>query len=196
MRIMLSSGNDIGFTRKGWAAIGRSIKSQETPSNDGAYWESLDSLAATSVTRGDVETEEISDVVRSPSSSWGGREVPMGVNYSSETRVTLEGNVVIQEQDDEAAKAQIAKDFMDWSHENNKAVDSAIADLKSQLHGEASTDVTAQVTSLSRNPDGTAKVTMVVTITATGGESDIEKKSRLSNERADYEYDRRKDERL
>ena len=138
MRIMPISGNNIGFSRKGWSATGRTVQAQGVPSTDEAYCQALEGLVAVSsgTIQGTIQSDSQprAEVVRSPSSPWGGREVPTGTDYSAEMDLDLEGNVpLITEADDETLKTQIAKDFMEWAYESNKAVEAATSKITSSV---------------------------------------------------------------
>ena len=190
MRILPVSGHDIGFTRKGWSAIG-AVTAQSAPSQDDAYWSSLEALQVTSVKEGDVRIENTTETVRSPSSPWGGREVDTGSSYSTNAELVLEGDVAISDMaSDEEIKARIEADFSEWAHESNASVVAAVEDARSGLHGDDNISVSARVTSLSRNPDGSVKVSMSVSIEADSRESLAERRDRLREQDDELRFTR------
>ena len=96
MRIMPSSGNDIGFSSDGWASVRRSVRAQAEDGGKTFQEQALDALCAAPLkdTRfGEVEWDDTSEMVASPGSPWGGREVDTGRAYWVGMDGTLEASV-------------------------------------------------------------------------------------------------------
>ena len=199
MKIIPTTGYNIGFSRKGWTTITKAVVAQNNPppiepDAEDIYMASLDALTVVSAKSDGVDSTAQEETIRSPSSPWGGRAIPTGTDYSIDGEMMVEGNVAFpREATDEETKEAISRDFSEWCDENNKSVVSGIEDLKSQLHGdEKDVSLTASVLELSRNPDGTVRVVIQVLVHVESYESEGDRKRRIDEERADH-YEREQD---
>lgn len=197
MKIMPVSGNDIGFAIKGWSLVKSSLlKTQqtETGTNDDEYFNSMAALTVKEFKISDVESQEETDVVRSPGSSWGGREIVEGYSYSTSADVVLEGDVVLPYSlTDEEAKKEIGQDFSDWGWSSNNGCFDIVEKLQASVKNDPREKTSATVQSISKNQNGTYHVIIDFHIDVTGYESSSDVKDREDSERADRNMDSRRD---
>jgi hypothetical protein len=183
------TGNNIGFNIRDWRKI-ESVVTKKAQTDDDAYWHSMWQLPLASVKSNEPSVSPDTDVVRSPSTPWGGREIAKGNDYSTTVTLSLSGAITLPPSlasvEEASAKHQIEQDFAEaWTE--NDACFQAVTDARSELQGEKSNDdeVSVTVTSLARKTDGTADVSIDLHITITNYESDFDARQRSSDERAD-----------
>jgi hypothetical protein len=167
MKILPTAGNDLGFSMKGWNKIEAAIshKSQVEVDQNDAYINSLKDLQIKSSKISKVETDTLSEFVRSPSSQYGGKEVVNGYKFSGDVDIVLEGTISLPSSliNNPEVKDNIAKDFMDiWGEINScySVVEEMTSQLKDYGEGEVHVEPFADVVELSQNPDGTYWITI------------------------------------
>jgi hypothetical protein len=197
MRIMPLTGNNIGFNIKAWRKL-EDVVTKKAQTDDAAYWQSMQHLPLASAKTEGQSVNPYTDMVRSPGSPWGGKEVSRGNNYSATVVLSLSGPLTLPptlaSADDAATKSQIEQDFVEAWSENN-ACFQAVADARNELQGDKSEDddVSVTVTSLLRKADGSVDVSIDLYVTIANYESDFDARQRASEERADVALDRHKE---
>jgi hypothetical protein len=192
MKILPTTGNELGFSQKSWNKIEASIshKSQVEVDQNDAYVDSLKALQIKSSKISKVGTETLSEFVRSPSSPYGGKEVINGYKFSGDVDIVLEGNVTLPESliNNPKIKEDIAKDFVDiWGEINTcySVVEEMTSQLKDYGEGEVHIEPFAEVVELSKNPDGTYRIVINFNAECSNEDSASNIRTRKDSERVE-----------
>lgn len=201
MKIMPISGSDIGFSPIQLKRIESVLRKKICVADDALanYFDDLNALTNKSVTQTEIETEEQTKIVRSPSSVWGGKETNSRLYYDVDVTVILEGKVRYPYDDtDQNVSTEIARDF-DENWESNDACFKATNNVSSQLYGNARDKEISHstiVSSISKIGDKTYLVTITFSATISSQESAGDAKERRNIEKADMDYHNLRDKGL
>ena len=142
-----------------------------------------------------VKSSDVSEVETSEGTS--GPNV-VGYGYSANVTIVLEGHVFATSvASDDDLKNGIAKTINEYWYDEDR-FSSMVNELTSELRGIDShpdTSSTAKILSFSRIPDGTANVTVELTVTVEAGESVHNRNDRIRSEQGEHEHDLWNDER-
>lgn len=192
MVIMPVTGNDIGFTQKGWMKLEAAL-SKKAQSNHPSQWtvdnyfDSLLKLMVSSTKTTEIGSDEQAEVERDFSSAWGGREVFLGVSHEADTVITLEGDVMFPEEaSDDEIKAKIIDDFAGEIWEEHYDCQKTVDAISNRMPGsDIEKKTSAVVDSFERKPDNICHIVLSLTVELTSSESASESRSRLDFERED-----------
>ena len=190
MMIMPLSGNDIGFSqktlRKLAAAIGVQPEKDFINDLDGErYLNSVLELPIKAEKHMRREEGEVADVAGRTS----GYVETVGIELMLEGTVFATPSIV-----DDRLKAIIKEDIEELGLDEARFME-IVKGLEEEVQGIKERQANAEIVAFSRNPDGTANVTVRFTIVVEGGESSHERRQRANDERGEAAHDLWNDER-